>query len=201
MAGDETKEYTLATMGQFRLFVILVTLLAAPFGPVAAQTAVPDATLVVVDAVKREPLTQTFIVIGRIVASQRGVVAARTRGSVAEILVRVGDRVQRGDILAVLDRDRLVWRRDLASAQVEAEKARLANAEARFKVAEARVATAEARLALARQALARMKKLRDSVAYSQARYDDLRQVKPNDRALFADTFNIQPTFVKMASPG
>ncbi len=162
-------------MGQYRLLVILVVLIAVAYLPARAQDAPADATLVVVDAVKREPLTQTFTVIGRIVVSQRGVVAARTVGSVAEMRARVGDRVRKGDVLAVLDRNRLIWKRDLAKAQVQAEKAGLANAEARFEVAEARVATAEARLVLARQELTRLEKLRNSVAYSQARHDDLRQ--------------------------
>lgn len=175
VVGNETKEYTRLIMGQFRLIVILVALFVASGLPSRAQDAPGDATLVVVDAVKREPLSQTFSVIGRIVASQRGVVAARTRGSVAEMRARVGDRVRAGDVLAVLDRDRLVWRRDLTRAQVAAENAGLANAGARLDVAKARVATAKAKLVLAKQALARLEKLRKSAAFSQARHDDLRQ--------------------------
>jgi multidrug resistance efflux pump len=162
-------------MGQIRFIVILVALFVASGLPAWAQNAPADATLVVVDAVTREPLSQTFSVIGRIVASQRGVVAARTQGSVAEMRARVGDRVHAGDVLAVLDRDRLVWRRDLAKAQVAAETAGLANAEARLDVARARVATAEAKLVLAEQELGRLEKLRKSAAFSQARHDDLRQ--------------------------
>ena len=134
-----------------------------------------DATLVQVDAVKREPLNQTFMVIGRLVARQRGDVAARVAGPVAEMRVQVGDRVSRGDVIAVVDRKRPAWRRDVAAAEVHESKASLANAEARHAMAQAGVARDEARLALARQAFERLDLLRASVAFSQARLDDLEQ--------------------------
>lgn len=134
-----------------------------------------DATLVQVDAVIREPLNQTFMVIGRLVARQRGDVAARVAGPVAEMRVQVGDRVSRGDVIAVVDRKRPAWRRDVAAAEVHESKASLANAEARHAMAQAGVARDEARLALARQAFERLDLLRASVAFSQARLDDLEQ--------------------------
>ncbi len=153
---------------------LIAVLVAAP---AAAAEAGADAqgTLVWVDAVTRQPLYQSFTVIGRLVARQRGVVAARTRGPVAEMRVHVGDRVRKGDVLAVIDRSRLAWRRDLAEAQVKEQQASLANAEARQAVAEARVATAEAQHALAQQELVRFQNLRKSAAFSQARHDDQRQ--------------------------
>ena len=46
-----------------------------------------------VDAVITEPLRQTVPVIGRFVARQTGVAAARVSGPVGEIRVEVGDRV------------------------------------------------------------------------------------------------------------
>ena len=144
---------------------------AAPL-PVAAQA---GAALVQVDAVLLEPLTQTFTVIGRLVARQRGEVAARIAGPVTELRVQVGDRVRRGDVLAVVDPDRYGWWRDIAAAEVDEGKASLANAEARLAMAEAGVARAEAGLALARQELARLERLQGSVAFSQARLDDQRQ--------------------------
>ncbi|MCH7889485.1 MAG: efflux RND transporter periplasmic adaptor subunit [Proteobacteria bacterium] len=153
---------------------LIAVLVAAP---AAAAEAGADAqgTLVWVDAVTRQPLYQSFTVIGRLVARQRGVVAARTRGPVAEMRVHIGDRVRKGDVLAVIDRSRLAWRRDLAEAQVKEQQASLANAEARQAVAEARVATAEAQHALAQQELVRFQNLRKSAAFSQARHDDQRQ--------------------------
>jgi multidrug efflux pump subunit AcrA (membrane-fusion protein) len=159
------------------LIAALVAAFVAP--PAVAADAGADApgTLVWVDAVTRQPLYQSFTAIGRLVARQRGVVAARTRGPVAEMRVHVGDRVRKGDVLAVIDRSRLAWRRDLAEAQVKEQQASFANAEARKAVAEARVATAKAQHVLAQQELVRFQSLRQSAAFSQARHDDqLQQV-------------------------
>ncbi|MFQ5785414.1 MAG: efflux RND transporter periplasmic adaptor subunit [Alphaproteobacteria bacterium] len=160
------------TLRQFGLFASLAAALVATAA--AAQDSGGPET-VAVDAVIREPMNQTFSAIGRLIARQHGVVAARTRGAVVEMRVHIGDRVKKGDVLAVIERDRLAWRRDLARATVQESRASLANAEARQASDEARVASAEARLALARQELARLAKLRQSAAFSQARYDDKRQ--------------------------
>ena len=131
------------------------------------------ATAVQVDVIKREPLSQTFTVIGRLVARMRGDVAARIAGPVVEMRVQVGDRVRRGDVIAMIDRKRPAWRRAVAAAELHESKASQATAEARQVMAEAGVARADALLALARQAFARLDRLRASAAFSQARLDDL----------------------------
>lgn len=159
-----------------RNLVIAAFLLGAPAwlsppGAAAQETG----ALVQVDAVKREPLSQRFTVIGRLVARQRGMVAARVEGPVAELRVQIGDRVRAGEVLAVIDRDRLKWHRAVAAAAVAESRASVVNAEARVAMSEAGVAAAEARLALVRQELGRLASLRDSAAFSQARYDDKRQ--------------------------
>jgi len=169
--------YTPRAMKAPILAILAAFAAALPALDVRAQNTDGDApaTAVVVDAVTREPLSQAFTVIGRLVARQRGVISANTRGSLAEMRVHVGDRVARGDVVALIDPDRSTWRRDLASAEVKAQQAMLASAEARLAVAEASVVTAEARLALATQELQRFENLRSSAAYSQARHDDQRQ--------------------------
>jgi len=149
---------------------VLGFLAVAAAGPVRAQAA-----NVVVDAVAREPFSQTAPVIGRLVTRQRVEVAARTAGPVVEMRVHVGDRVKKGDILAVIERDRHIWRRDLARADLAESRASLANAEARAASAQARLQAAKARLALVRQELARLQSLRRSAAFSQARLDDKAQ--------------------------
>ena len=65
--------------------------------PVRAQSA----AAVGVDEVRTEPLSQTVPVIGRLVAKQSGIVAARIGGPVADMRVSVGDRVKEGDVLAI----------------------------------------------------------------------------------------------------
>jgi RND family efflux transporter MFP subunit len=133
----------------------LAALLA--LAPVAGARA-QQAALVGVDEVRAEPLAQTVPVIGRFVARQAGVVAARTEGAVTEMLVQVGDRVRQGDVIAALDVDRLTWRRDLAAATAREMKALLASA--------------KSRLAKRRLELERLEGIRVSAAFSQARYDD-----------------------------
>ncbi len=133
----------------------LAAIAAAPIGH-AQQPA-----LVGVDEAKIEPLAQTQPVIGRFVARQAGEVAARTDGAVTQIGAQVGDRVTAGDLLAVLDVDRLTWRRDLASSTA--------------KEMSALRESANSQLDKRRQELARLEGIRTSAAFSQARYDDAVQ--------------------------
>ncbi|MCR9218814.1 MAG: efflux RND transporter periplasmic adaptor subunit [Alphaproteobacteria bacterium] len=143
------------------LFLVSATLLSAT-GPAAAQGGGQPA-LVEVDAVVVEPLAQTAPVIGRVVARQRGVVAALARGPVAEVAVEVGDRVKEGDLLVRLALDRLQESLNAAQADLNRQRAALA--------------TARSQLDLSEQELARLDRLQDSPAFSQARYDDkLREV-------------------------
>lgn len=117
----------------------------------------PQAALVGVDTVRREPLAQTVPVIGRLVARQSGVVAARTAGYVEKLHVEVGDQVKRGQVLAQLDRARL--------------RAEIALREAELKESQAQRATKLATQKLARQQLERLEKLRNTAAFNQSLYD------------------------------
>ena len=114
-----------------------------------------------VDAVISQPMKQTVPVIGRLVARQAGVVAARTRGPVAELRVDVGDRVTKGQVLAVLVDARPRWERQLRVAEVAQAKAA--------------VTTAGAQIELLSQEMKRLEGLRKSAAFSQARFEDKRQ--------------------------
>ena len=113
------------------------------------------------DAVISEPINQTVPVIGRFVARQAGVVAARINGPVAKIRAEVGDRVKAGDIIAVLVDNALKGKHELQKAE-----------EQQFRAA---VGTDKARLKLRRQELKRLEGLIKSAAFSQARHDDKRQ--------------------------
>jgi len=139
------------------LFVAVGMAAGVP-GPASAQD---GATQVGVDNVRQEPMKQTLPVIGRMVANQKGVVAARIKGPVARLNVKVGDRVKTGDVIAELVTDRLVWEREQKAALVQESEARLGES--------------QAALQLAVQELDRLQSLRKSAAYSKARYDDKRQ--------------------------
>ena len=98
-----------------------------------------------VDPVRKGPLTRTEPVIGRIVATRKGVVAARVSGAVISIDVTIGQHVKRGQVLARQD----------------------------TQAAEARLAFETAELKLAEQELKRFESLRSnkSAAFARSRYD------------------------------
>ncbi len=106
----------------------------------------PPGMFVGVDPVRKGPIQQTTPVVGRIVGREGGVVAARTPGPVGSIKVHVGDRVKKGDVLAILVTD-------LLRAQLEQQRAELR---------------------LAKQKVERLERLRSSssAAFQRALYDD-----------------------------
>ena len=114
-----------------------------------------------VDKVVVEPLAGTAPVFGRLVSRMRGSVAAQTVGAVTEMRVQVGDRVAKGDVLAVLDIEKLTSERDARAATADAVAARALAAGARLERVE--------------QELARYEKLRRSAAFSKARLQDKEQ--------------------------
>ena len=117
----------------------------------------PPAAPVGIDRVRVEILSETMPVIGRLVAAESGIVASRIAERVAEVVIRLGDRVERGAVLARLSPDLLVGERTLRIAE-------------RGK-AQAQVARAKANLAEARRALNRISALRDSTAYREDRQE------------------------------
>ena len=117
-----------------------------------------NAALVSVDAVVRQPVLQTQPILGRLVAVQSSVVAAQTGGAVSEVVVKVGDSVKEGQILATLDASTLLLQKQLADSQIA--------------LAESRLKTAQAQLSLTAQESKRLGALRKKAAVSQAAYDD-----------------------------
>ncbi len=140
------------------LVATLLVLAVAGLDAVRSVAGAEPVTKVVVDRVRLVDMSQTMPVIGRFVARQSGVVAALTRGPVEAVLVDVGDRVERGAVLARLVPDRMRARRDLEAARV--------------KEMEAALRTAEAQVRITLGELERLRGLRRSAAFSQARYND-----------------------------
>lgn len=116
---------------------------------------------VVIDRVIVEEASQTVPVLGRIVVRQSGPVAARVGGPVDDIRVAVGDRVKTGDIIALVDRDKLRAEHARYSALVAQRNADLATATAEVEKKELE--------------LQRLQGIRKSAAFNQARYDDVRK--------------------------
>ncbi len=117
--------------------------------------------LVELGDVVRENLIRTVPITGRLVAKQRGTIASRIAGRISAVLVDVGDRVEKGQVLAKIETDRFKLNADLKSAEVNQARAKLNSARATVK--------------LLKQELKRIEGLRRSAAFSQARYEDKRQ--------------------------
>ncbi len=138
-------------------------LLAVPpdLGAQSPQGGAPPAAPVGLDRVRTETLSETMPVIGRMVAAESGVVATRIAERVEEVLVRPGDRVEKGGVLARLSSDRLVNQRTL----------RLADRDS----ARAQVTRARAALDQALRTFERVSALRDSTAHREDRQDQAKR--------------------------
>jgi len=129
----------------------------AATGKAAAKPA-PRASLVGIDAVRLEPLSQTVPVIGRLVARQAGRVAAQVAGAIADMKVEVGDRVEKGQVLAVLNAEALVAQMGVVEGELLQAHAQLDFDKSDRKLAE--------------HGLRRQKDLKKSGAFSKAKYED-----------------------------
>ncbi|MGI9484061.1 MAG: efflux RND transporter periplasmic adaptor subunit [Hyphomicrobiales bacterium] len=118
-------------------------------------------TLVGVDAVREEPLSQTVPILGRLVSLRSGEVSAEIPGAVHVLNVAVGDHVKEGDLIAELDSITARARLELLSAEI--------------KQAEADVEAFEAEFQLISQDLERQTKLKKSGAFSRAKFEDAIQ--------------------------
>lgn len=139
---------------------LAATIFASPALAQDKQAKKPGA-LVGMDVVVKEQARQTVPVIGRLVTQNSGVVSVLINGVVTKLNVDVGDRVQRGDVLATLAPNSLKWARELRSAEI--------------KIAQADLDNAKAQANLNRQVLQRLESLRQSSAFSPARFADAMQ--------------------------
>ncbi|MEM7427740.1 MAG: efflux RND transporter periplasmic adaptor subunit [Pseudomonadota bacterium] len=119
------------------------------------------ASIVGVDPVRLEPLSQTVPIIGRFVAVRSGRVSAEVGGAVRELKVAIGDHVKTGDLIARLDN--------------VAMRAQLAVEESQIQEGMAELGALEAEQLLAEQDLKRQNDLKKSGAFSRAKYEDAIQ--------------------------
>ena len=135
------KPHTLSTPSErlpLKQGVIALTMLVALSTPVFAQSNTGSAKLagkptltVNLTSVVTETLPQTLAANGSIVAWQDAVIGAETNGlRVAELLVNVGDRVRKGQILATFASETVVT--DLRLAEANLHEAQAASQEAKI---------------------------------------------------------------------
>lgn len=129
-------------------------------------------SIVHTEAVKTESLVHTVDVIGRVVARQGGVVAARVSGTVESIAPDVGSRVEKGDVIARINVD-------VTSLQLE-------SAENELKRAQAALDVAKESLRLSTQDRERLEKLQATASASRATYENALQQERIDSARISE---------------
>ena len=148
--------------------VAVLTLAMAMAAGGSSRAVAQNATIVGVDEVRAEPLSQTVPVIGRVVSEKSGRVAAQVAGAVVRLHVQVGDRISIGQLLAELD---------VATKQAEARvlQSQIATARADLEIA-------KSELTLREQELQRQEQLRKSGAFSRQRFETAEQEVAKARA-------------------
>lgn len=120
-------------------------------------------------------LSQRFT--GIVAARRKSQLAAKTVGRVESVLVRVGSRVAKGDVLIELDQQQLIAQRNLAVAALNAAQARLRELQAgpraqEIEQAESRVVELQSNLKLSQANFSRLSKLRESSSISKQEFDE-----------------------------
>jgi HlyD family secretion protein len=148
--------------------VFSAALLSAMLSAQAADTAKPDtraAPSVTVTTVASQPITDSVIVTGTLVAREEILVAVQIEGyAITEILVEEGDRVKAGQVLARLSREMI----DSALLQ---NKAQIARSDASIASARSSIAEAEANRTQAQASFQRTQTLRTDGIASAETYD------------------------------
>lgn len=103
--------------------------------------------------------SETYQIVGRVLALQSGVLSARISGTINLVSVAVGERVKKGSVIATLVAGRLITERKRAVALLDRQNAVLRVQKTALKNA--------------KREFSRMKSLLKSAAFSRARFEDL----------------------------
>jgi HlyD family secretion protein len=158
--------------------IVIVGLIALRFG---WRALVPPAVPTM--AVTRGPLVQTVVATGRVRADARARLGAQLTGTVIRVLVREGDTVRVGQLLAELDPTEQVAAVGQARANLGQSRANLQQIrEVRRPVAAATLRQAEAGLEKAEADYRRLVALRDGGAASEDQLESARQTLTTARS-------------------
>ena len=142
----------------YKIGFILLTVISFLNNKASAQ----GAASVEVDEVILESLNQTIPVIGRVISLKEADVPAAVIGKIENVLVEVGDKVKKGQVLALIDIERYKWMAEIANANVNATKAEIKSAKA-----ETNINLIE---------LNRMENLKESSAFNVSKYERLQSL-------------------------
>jgi membrane fusion protein (multidrug efflux system) len=152
--------------------------------------------------VTRGPIQDVRLLTGSVLPQYRYLVATKVPGRVIELVKRIGDRVQRDEVIARLDSA------EYEQAQTEAR--------ANLEIARSSLAAARAELELAQKTLERVNSLEKSELVSDSQIDDARfrfeaqqarvnlgeaQVEQRVAALEATRIRLGYTLLRAAEPG
>ena len=136
------------------LFALLASLIVAP-ATVAAQGRPAS---VGVETVQIQSIAETIPLFAEVVTAREGTIASRIAGTVEEVRVLAGAKVDAGDVLVSLDTELL--------------EILLRQAEAQIGEARAGIETATARVDRAVKTLNRVEGLRNTTSFSVSRFDE-----------------------------
>jgi HlyD family secretion protein len=146
-------------------FAAVLAAASPVFAADAAKAPERAAPSVTVTTVSRQPITDTVIVTGTLVAREEILVAVQIEGyAITEILVEEGDRVKAGQVLARISREMI----DAALAQ---NKAQISRAEASIASARSSIVEAEANRVQAQASFQRTQTLRSEGIASAETFD------------------------------
>lgn len=152
--------------------VAFVLVLAAIAAFVVARRLKPVA--VVVTPVVRGKAVDAVYATGTVEAENRVSVKAKTSGSLAEVLVKEGTPVKKGDLLARIDNPAVTFDLKRGQAELAAASALAAKSSPELRALEMQAKSIGAELDLARQELARTEKLAATGAVTPSEVDRAR---------------------------
>ena len=141
------------SQGLFALLALMVVSLTANIASAQGRPA-----SVAVETAQIQSIAETVPLFAQVVTSREGRIASRIAGTVDDVHVLEGARVDAGDVLVTLDTELL--------------EILLRQSEARIAEARAGIETATARVDRATKALSRIEGLRDTTSFSVSRFDD-----------------------------
>ncbi len=142
--------------------------------PAAAQATSAQSSSVLVTQAKRQPLTRTLRMPATLLADEQVDLFSKTSGYLASINVDIGDRVSKGDVLAVVDVPEMVDDLRQAEAMLEATKAKVKQAQAVTETARAEVGRCHAEYQLEALNIQRKKELRKANAIPEQELDEAK---------------------------
>jgi len=175
-------------MRRFRWLLLTLLVVAVFVSVIALRRNGGRAVEVLTEPVTRQAVFRSSVTAsGEIIAARYADIGSSVMGRIVDLRVVEGDRVRRGQVLAVIDPVQARANASAAEAQVSALTAEAAAAEQQVRTAEAERAAAEARLLEAEQQLTRQKALFAEGLAPRSDFDQAQAARDAAKAQVAST--------------